>query len=144
MNGRRDRGLSLQKEIIEGSHQTAFPMTAVRSIAWLTSIMSHVSDNSDELSFFKTPQMNRAFINSAPEDKKDGIGVGKIGVDGGNIKMIQELASEIEDKKQGFYDSFLVYQKDKLIFESYYSRGRINQPHPQASASKTYYFHGSG
>ena len=138
LNGRRDRGLALQKEIIEGNHQTAFPMTAVRSIAWLSGIMSHISTNNDELSFFKTPQMNKAFINATPEDKKDGIQVGRIGADGGNSKMIQELADEIADKKRGFYDSFLVYQKDKLIFESYYSRGRINRPHPQASASKTY------
>ncbi|PRX54892.1 serine hydrolase [Flagellimonas meridianipacifica] len=138
LKGRRDRGLSLQKEVIEGNHQTAFPMTAVRSVAWLTTIMSHVSNHSDELPFFDTPQINKAFLNATPEDKNDGIEVGEVGIDGGDKKMIQEVAEEISDKKHGFFDSFLIYQKDKLIFESYYSRGRINQPHPQASATKAY------
>ena len=138
LKGRRDAGLSLQKEVVEGNHQTAFPMTAIRSITWLSSIMSHVSNGSDELSFFDTTQINNAFISTAPEDEKDGVSVGKIGVDSGNKEMIDALANEIADKKHGFFDSFLVYQKDQLIFESYYSRGRINQPHPQASATKAY------
>ncbi|MEM9077754.1 MAG: serine hydrolase [Bacteroidota bacterium] len=138
LRSRRDRGLSLQEKVVDGNHQTAFPRTAMQSIDWLSTIMSHESNNTDELSFFKTPQMNRAFISSNPEDMEDGITAGEVGVYGGNEKMLQEIAKEIEAKEHGFYDSFLIYQKDKLIFESYYSRGRINRPHPQASATKTY------
>ena len=61
-----------------------------------------------------------------------------MGVDGGNKEMILKLAKEITDSLHGKYDSFLIVHKGKLIFESYYLRGRINLPHPQASATKGY------
>lgn len=138
LKNRRDDGLSLLTEVIDGSHQTAFPMTAVRSVAWLSSLMSHVSSNSDEPPFFRIPQLNNAFINTAPEDRKDGLMVGELGVDGGDKEMILSLAQDIADHKHGRFDSFLITHKDKLIFESYYARGRINLPHLQASATKAY------
>ena len=77
-----------------------------------------------------------AFINAAPRDRKDGILVGELGIDGGNKAMILKLAQEIADTTHGKFDSFLISNKGKLIFESYYARGRINLPHPQASATK--------
>lgn len=138
LKNRRDDGLSLKKEVIEGSHQTAFPMTAVRSIAWLSTLTNHASTNNNERSFFDIPQLNNAFINPIPEDKKDGLMVGELGVDGGDKEMILSLAQEIADHKHGRFDSFLILHKDKLIFESYYARGRINLPHGQASATKAY------
>lgn len=138
LKNRRDDGLALLTEVIEGNHQTAFPMTAVRSIAWLSSLMSHVSSYSNELPFFRIPQLNNAFVNPAPEDRKDGLVVGKLGVDGGDKEMILSLAREIEDHKHGRFDSFLIAHKDKLIFESYFARGRINLDHDQASATKAY------
>ena len=52
--------------------------------------------------------------------------------------MILKLAQEIADNKHGNFDSFLIIHKGKLLFESYYLRGRINLPHPQASATKAY------
>ena len=48
LNDRRDDGLSVLKEVIDGNHGTAFPMTAVRSVAWLSSLMSHVSSEGYE------------------------------------------------------------------------------------------------
>nr|WP_298998814.1 serine hydrolase [uncultured Allomuricauda sp.] len=138
LKGRRDRGLSLQKKLIEGNHQTAFPMTAVQSIAWLSTTINHDTIGVKDLSFFDIPQTNNAFISTEPEDRKDGISVGKITDNGGNTKMIRELAEEIANKKHDYYDSFLIYHKDQLVFESYYSRGRMNLPHPQASATKAY------
>ncbi|WP_074407776.1 serine hydrolase domain-containing protein [Aquimarina megaterium] len=90
------------------------------------------------LSFRDIPELKKAFIDVAPTDKKDGIRVGKLGIDGGNKAMILTLAQEIADHKYGNFDSFLIAHKGKLIFESYYSRGRINLPHPQASATKAY------
>jgi CubicO group peptidase (beta-lactamase class C family) len=90
------------------------------------------------LSFRDIPDLKEAFINATPKDRKDGILVGELGVDGGNKDMIVELAQEIADKKHGSYDSLLIAHKDKLVFESYYSRGRINLPHFQASATKAY------
>jgi CubicO group peptidase (beta-lactamase class C family) len=90
------------------------------------------------LSFRDIPYLKKAFIDATPVDRKDGIPVGKLGIDGGNKAMIVKLAQEIADNKYGPYDSLLIAHKDKLIFESYYSRGRINLPHFQASATKVY------
>jgi len=141
LNNRSDDGLAGIKEVVEGSHQTAFPMTAVRSISWLSSLMSHVSNNSTELMelpLWEVPQLNNAFVNPTPEDRKDGLVVGELGVDGGDKEKILSLAQEIADHKHGRFDSFLIAHKDKLIFESYYARGRINLGHDQASATKAY------
>ncbi len=52
--------------------------------------------------------------------------------------MIVKLAKEMADRKHGLYDSMLIAHGDKLLFESYYLRGRINLPHFQASATKVY------
>ncbi|WP_281986484.1 serine hydrolase [Aquimarina aggregata] len=138
LKNRRDDGLSVLREVIDGTHQTAFPMTVVRSVAWLSSLMSHVSSNNNETSFWEIPQLNNAYISTTPEDIKDGIPIGKLGVDGGNKEMILKLSQEIADNKHDPFDSFLIVHKGKLIFESYYNKGRINLPHFQASATKAY------
>jgi len=91
-----------------------------------------------KLSFRDIPYLKKAFIDAAPTDRKDGIPVGELGVDGGNKAMILKLAQEIADNKHDRFDSLLIAHKGKLIFESYYLRGRINLPHPQASATKVY------
>jgi len=90
------------------------------------------------LPFRDIPELKEAFIAATPTAKKDGILVGKLGTDGGNKALILKLAQEIADGKHGNFDSFLIAHKGKLLFESYYSRGRINLPHPQASATKVY------
>jgi len=138
LNRRRDDGLSLQKKVIEGDHSSAFPMTAVRSIAWLSKALDHKSSSKSDISFFNFPQLNRAYIKSTPEDKKDGLIVNELGANGENKDMIVQFAKEMAEGKLGRFDSFLIGHKGKLVFESYYSRGRINLPHPQASATKTY------
>ncbi|CAN0574345.1 unnamed protein product, partial [Laminaria digitata] len=38
LNDRRDEGLTVLKEVIDGNHGTAFPMTVVRSISWLAQL----------------------------------------------------------------------------------------------------------
>ncbi|UII79543.1 alpha/beta hydrolase [Flagellimonas sp. CMM7] len=38
LNDRRDDGLTVLKEVIDGNHGTAFPMTVVRSISWLSQL----------------------------------------------------------------------------------------------------------
>ena len=138
LKNRRDAGLSVLKEVIDGNHGSAFPMTAVRSIAWLSSVLGHDSTINKELSFWDIPQLNTAIVNPIPADNKDGLLVGELGKDGGDTEIILALAQEIEDHKQGNFDSFLIAHKGKLLFESYYARGRINLPHPQASATKVY------
>lgn len=91
-----------------------------------------------KLSYRDSPSLKKAFIDTAPTDRKDGVRVGELGVDGGNKAMLLQLAQEIADNKHGPYDSLLVAHKGKLLFESYYKRGRINLPHYQASATKSY------
>lgn len=90
------------------------------------------------LSFQDLPYLEEAFIDTAPADREDDIAVGELGIDGGNQDMIVKLAREIADNKLGSFDSLLVAQKGKLVFESYFKKGRVNLPHPQASATKTY------
>jgi CubicO group peptidase (beta-lactamase class C family) len=91
-----------------------------------------------KLSFRDIPSLKKNFIDSKPADRKDGILVGELGIDGGNKDMIIKLAQEIANNKHDRFDSLLIAHKDKLIFESYYLRGRINLAHPQASATKVY------
>ncbi|GAA4278693.1 serine hydrolase domain-containing protein [Aquimarina mytili] len=89
-------------------------------------------------SYSEIPYLDKAYIDTTPADRKDGILVGELGIDGGNKNMIVKLAKEIADHKHGFFDSFLMAHKGKLLFESYYRKGRINLPHYQASATKAY------
>ncbi|TMP35843.1 serine hydrolase domain-containing protein [Pseudoalteromonas rubra] len=83
-------------------------------------------------------ELKNAFIDTAPKRKNDGLAVGVAGVDGGDRALLIKLAQEIENNKHGQFDSLLIAHKGKLVFESYYSRGRINLPHYQASATKVY------
>ena len=75
-------------------------------------------------------------------DKKDGLVVGQLGVDGGDRAAIEafanELAAAAKDEKAGNVDSMLIGYRGKLIFESYYRRGRANFPHYQMSITKSY------
>ncbi len=84
------------------------------------------------------PDLKKAFINSTPENQKDGIPVGELGTDGGDRDLIFNLAQEIANNKHDLYDSLLIAHQGKLIFESYYSRGRIDLPHFQMSTTKSY------
>ena len=88
--------------------------------------------------FWDISELDSPFIDTAPEDRKDGIEVGQLGPDGGNKTMIINLAKEIADKKHGEVDSLLIAHKGKVLFESYYSRGRIDLSHPQSSTTKAY------
>ena len=95
-----------------------------------------VDDN--DLKFWDVPKLEKAFIDTAPKDRNDGLIVGNLGTDGGDKDMIVKLAQEIADGQHDEIDSLLIAHKDKLVFESYYSWGRANLTHPQASATKTY------
>lgn len=88
--------------------------------------------------FRDVPYLDQAFIDTTPSNIKDGIAVGELGKDGGNKDMIIKLAKEIANGQHGKFDSVLIAHKGKLLFESYYLRGRVDLPHPQASATKAY------
>ena len=90
----------------------------------------------------KLPDLDKPYISAAPEDKKDGLVVGKLGIDGGDRAMIEafakELAASAKDETAGNVDSMLIGYRGKLLLESYYRRGRANFPHYQMSITKSY------
>ncbi len=90
----------------------------------------------------KLPELETPFLNVTPEDKNDGIPVGKLGVDGGDRALIEayarQLANAPKDETINNVDSMLISYRGKLVFESYYRRGRANFPHYQMSITKSY------
>lgn len=97
--------------------------------------------NAEDVSYAleaKLPDLEEPFIDTSPADRQDGIAVGKLGVDGGDRDKILKFAEEITASRHGEIDSLLLYHKGKLLFESYYRRGRINYPHYQMSITKSY------
>lgn len=107
------------------------------------SVAPMVSDADAKMSFWDMPYLKNAFIDTTPSNRNDDIAVGELGVgeldvNNGNKEMIVQLAKEIADSKHGLIDSLLISHKDKLVFESYYLRGRVDLPHMQASSTKSY------
>ena len=94
--------------------------------------------NDSDLSFWDVQNREKAFVDFAPTARGDGVAVGELGVDGGDRSMIAKLAREIAENQHGRFDSLLIAYKGRLVFESYYRRGRINMTHPQVSATKAY------
>ncbi|SEK45625.1 CubicO group peptidase, beta-lactamase class C family [Aquimarina amphilecti] len=138
LKDRRDGGLAVLKEVIDGTHGTAFPTTAIRSATWLSSIISPISSDNYDVSFWDMAHLNNAFVTTTPEDRKDGILVDTLAVNTKDRNAILTLSQEIFEGTHGSYDAVLVSHKNKLVFESYYKKGRINVPHGQASAVKAY------
>ena len=97
--------------------------------------------SSDDISYAKEQHLadlKRPFIDVAPEDMADGIEVGELGLDSGNKEMVLNLAQEIAAGKHGEVDSLLIHHDGRLVFESYFRRGRANYPHYQMSITKSY------
>jgi CubicO group peptidase (beta-lactamase class C family) len=88
--------------------------------------------------FWDIPLLQQAFVDIRPASRSDGIAVGKLGIDGGKKANILKLAEELAEGKHGKFDSLLILHKGKLLFESYYLRGRIDLSHPQSSVTKVY------
>ncbi len=51
---------------------------------------------------------------------------------------LEKLAQEIENKQHNNIDGLVIAQKGDVLFEGYFSRGRIDLPHPQSSTTKAY------
>jgi CubicO group peptidase (beta-lactamase class C family) len=101
--------------------------------------------NAEDVSYqleWQLPYLKEPFFNTQPQDLGDGIKVGKLGEDGGDVEALlhfaRSLAKESDDPKTGKTDSFLIAYKGKLLFESYFRRGRVNYPHYQMSITKSY------
>jgi CubicO group peptidase (beta-lactamase class C family) len=111
-----------------------------------TGLAPEVTDlNAEDVSYAlerHLPYLETPYITIAPQDKSDGIPVGELGRDGGKkelvLKYAQELAKASDNPKTGKTDSLLIGYKGKLVFESYYRRGRLNYPHYQMSITKSY------
>jgi len=90
----------------------------------------------------KLPDLEKPYISFAPADKQDGLVAGELGKDGGDRAAIEayanELAEPTKDEKAGNVDSLLIGYRGKLVFESYFRRGRANFPHYQMSITKSY------
>lgn len=84
----------------------------------------------------KLPDLKKPFINTAPGDRKDGIPVASL-PDAAKEKVLT-FTQEIADGDHGEIDSLLIAHNGKLLFESYYRRGRVNYPHYQMSITKSY------
>ncbi len=101
--------------------------------------------NAKDVSFEREknlPYLDEPFLSLSPRQRKDQLPVGTLGVDGGREKLVlkyaRELAKPSENPKSGKTDSLLIAYKGKLLFESYFRRGRANYPHYQMSITKSY------
>jgi len=126
------------KNLIAVALLSAMSSLSAQSVEGKISLAPEASVAEATLSFRDIPELKKAFIDITPADKKDGLTVGELGIDAGNKAMIVKFAQEIASKNHGSYDSLLIAHKGKLLFESYCSRGRVNLPHFQASATKVY------
>lgn len=113
---------------------TTTPFSGIEEIYVIPSVQVEDGDPS----FWDIPLLEQPVIATKPVDRNDGLVVGELGVDGGDKEMIVELAQEIAGGEHGDIDSLLITHKGKLVFESYYRRGRVNLTHPQASATKSH------
>jgi CubicO group peptidase (beta-lactamase class C family) len=101
--------------------------------------------NAEDVSYEREkdlPYLEKPFISLAPREKKDQLLVGTLGKDGGDKKLVLDYARKLAGKsgnpKSGKTDSLLIAYKGKLLFESYFRRGRANYPHYQMSITKSY------
>lgn len=117
-------------------------ITAILFIGINTAVLAisapEVSKEDASLSFWDMSLLDQAYINTSPGLRNDNIEVGSLGGKIGNKEPIVKLATEIANNQYGTYDSLLISHNDKLIFESYYNKGRVDLPQFQFSVSKTY------
>ena len=95
----------------------------------LSGVTGSVQDFEDTV-----PALTSAYYTVAPKNRQDGLRVG----DMPQQHDLMVLGKAIAEGKFGPFDSLLISYQDRLVFESYFNKGRINLPHYQASASKGY------
>ncbi|RZM84698.1 serine hydrolase [Pseudoalteromonas rubra] len=115
-----------------GSHQGA-PVASVKEAN-----IKHWWQPETGERFWDIAILAHAFIDAEPSDRQDGIPTGKLSLNRSGIKQVVDFAKEIANGEHGEYDSLLIAHKGKLVFESYFRRGRIDLPHPQSSVTKVY------
>lgn len=115
-----------------------FSSFAAKSVNEENNHAAEATATETKMKYLELPLLKEAFITAAPAERNDKLVVGKLGTDGGNKAMVLQLAQEFANNKHGDYDSLLIAHKGKFLFESYFMRGRINLPHFQSSATKSY------
>lgn len=106
LKARNDNSLSIESVVIEGGHETAFPMTGVRSITWLSNLTK-----GDELPVLKNPYFGQKPPGLIPEVFAPGI----VSIDGrgeSHISFSPDLdeiyfQADDENKKPAIYFSKL-------------------------------------
>lgn len=122
-----------------GLSGTAYAATAVQPLPKASSAdaqITHWRMPDSDKRFMDISELSKPYISSAPTNLGDGIAVGALSAK--DSKALTVLAQEIAQGKHGNYDSLLISQHGKLLFESYYKRGRVDLSHPQSSATKSY------
>lgn len=89
-------------------------------------------------SFRDMPVLSEAFVDTTPMSSDNSLLAGKLALSKAKKASVIQLAKEIGEGKYGRYDSLLISQNNKLVFESYHQRGRAQLAHGQASATKGY------
>jgi CubicO group peptidase (beta-lactamase class C family) len=87
------------------------------------------------------PYLEEAYISTEPERMDDDIPVGELGETDVDREQVLAFAREIADLERAGKDktdSLLISHQGKLVFESYFRRGRRNVPHFQMSITKSY------
>jgi CubicO group peptidase (beta-lactamase class C family) len=90
------------------------------------------------MSFRDLPNLDVPYISYSPDQESDALKVGSAELSKKNKAELEALIKEIQEGQHGKFDSLLIVHNGKLIFESYYNRGRSNLAHGQASATKGY------
>ena len=104
----------------------------------LKQVLPIATETEKRMSFWDLPYLEHAYMSTKPENRSDGIVVGDLSHVTKNHQSIINLSNEFQSGKYGLYDSLLISHKNKLVFESYYRRSRVNLAAGQASATKTY------
>ena len=94
-----------------------------------------ISAENANIAFDDIPYLEQPYISTSPENRNDSIPVKTLVAE---KNALVKLAKEIAENKHDTFDSMLISHKGELVFESYYRRGRINLPHYQQSATKSY------
>lgn len=116
--------------------------------AWLSKLVAQPSNQAPEIASFEEdylgfgfedtlPDLTHPWISTTPPARNDGINVGSLNAIGKQQDKVTGFVKELANNKFGRYDSLLISYKNKLVFESYFNKGRINLPHFQASATKS-------
>lgn len=133
------KGVIVQHEVNEGlNHDNNGQISQPKALESYFASAPVATAADTAVSFWDMPYLEKPFIDTTPMARDDDIPVGTLGVDGGDKQAVLKLAREIADKNHGLFDSLLIAQNGKLLFESYYLRGRVDLPHMQASTTKAY------